>query len=75
MAFNKRNFLIKVLTIQEITMQHQNKGVTKTWIYENIIQKNYFISRVTFFNYLNINARKELRELGVDWETEIKQKQ
>jgi len=73
MAFNKKNFLMKVLVIQQITIDHQAKGVTKEWIYENIIFHNYFISRGTYFNYLTVNARKQLRELGVDWE-ELKTK-
>jgi len=66
-TFNKKNLLLKILNIQEITKKYTDKGVTKIWIYKNIIYPNFFISYVTFFNYLNTNARKELRKFEVDW--------
>jgi len=73
MAYNRKNFLIKVINIQQIQIDYNKKGVTNEFIFDNIIQPRYFISRTTFYNYLTINARKELTELGIDWKEQIKQ--
>ena len=61
MGYNKKNFYLKVLEIQETHKQHSQKGATNVWIYRNLIAPNYFISLKTYYNYLGINARRELR--------------
>jgi hypothetical protein len=72
MAYNRKNLLKKIINIQQITIEYEAKGVKKKWIFENLIQPNYNISYVTYYNYLNTNARKELSEMGEDWKTFIK---
>ncbi len=64
MAYNRKNFLTRVIEIQEIYLCYQAKGHSGTWIYRNLIAANYHITRRTLSNYLAINAKRELRELS-----------
>lgn len=63
-GYNKRNFILKVIKIQEITLEHTSRGVTQAWIYREIIAPNYFISRTTYYKYLAFNAKSELKKLN-----------
>jgi hypothetical protein len=60
MAYSRNNFLNRIIEIQKITMEYKDKGSTQTWIYQNLIYPNYFISMRTFNSYLGTNAKKEL---------------
>lgn len=64
MSYNRKNLLLKILDIQELVMKYQNDGYSQQWIYLNIIYPKYPISRATYYNYLNTNARKEIKELN-----------
>ena len=55
--------LKKVLAVQEIYMEHSGKGYSATSIFRNHIQDNFFISLRTFWRYLGINAKREIRLL------------
>jgi hypothetical protein len=63
MAYNSKNFLKRVLNIQEIALHYSKKGLFFKEIYHLHIQNQYNICKRTFDTYLGINARKELREL------------
>lgn len=63
MAYNRKNFLLKVLAVQEIYQQYKEDGVTAKAIYEKYIKDQYHISKSTFDNYLSINAKLELKHL------------
>lgn len=63
MAYNRRNLLTRISKIQEITLEHTRKGVTQEWVFKNVIYPNYTISRRTYYNWLSVNARGELRRL------------
>lgn len=63
MAYNRKNLLNKIIEIQKITLEHKDKGSSQKWIYENLIAEKYLISRGTYYNYLGINAKRELNEL------------
>lgn len=64
MAYNKRNKLLRIIDIQDIYLDcTRSHGSSAKWVYENKIKPVYHISRSTFFEYLATNARKELREL------------
>jgi len=63
MAFNKANFLEKVLAVQTVYLEYSAKGSTDKWIFENLIEKNFFISKRTFYNYLTIPASRELKQM------------
>lgn len=63
MAYNRRNFLTRIAKVQEITLEHTHKGVNQEWIYANLVYPNYTISRRTYYNWLGVNARQELKKL------------
>ena len=63
MAYNRKNFLTKVLKVQEIALYHNKQGLFFKEIYHLYIEKQFHISKRTFDTYLGINARKELKEL------------
>jgi len=60
MAYNNVNRLNRIIKIQEITIEHTNRGVSQEWVFQNVIKPRYDISRTTYYNYLAINARSEL---------------
>jgi hypothetical protein len=63
MAYNRENFLTKVLKIQDIALHHSNQGLFFKEIYHLYIENQFHICKRTFDSYLGINARKQLREL------------
>ncbi|WP_312339511.1 hypothetical protein [Sphingobacterium sp.] len=68
MAYNKKNQLIIAKKVQDIYLKHSKEGVTTRSIYNEHIYPVFFISIATFYKYLAINARKELKEIGVSEE-------
>lgn len=54
-----------ILEIQQVVLEHKKKGHYQKWVYENLVRDRYFISYSTFNRYLSVNARKELKELGL----------
>jgi hypothetical protein len=64
MAYNRKNLLKKIIAIQEITLEHTNRGVTESWVYENLIKDRFFIHKNTFYRYLTINAKAEMNSGG-----------
>lgn len=63
MAYSRRNYLLKVKEVQCIYLEHQKNGATNEWIYLKVIYPRFLISRSTFYKYLGVNARKELKEM------------
>lgn len=68
MAYNRKNFLTKVLKVQKIALYHNKQGLFFKEIYHLYIEKQFHISKRTFDTYLGINARKELKELKANQE-------
>ncbi len=64
MAYNKKNFYLRVLEIQQLTKEHQKKGASNTYIYENMVKSHYHISKRTFDEYLGIPAERELKKIA-----------
>ncbi|GIJ93517.1 MULTISPECIES: hypothetical protein [Capnocytophaga] len=65
MAYNRRNLLKRVIDIQNITLELKRKDgdmFFKT-IYWTHIYPTYKISYRTYATYLDMNARKQLKEL------------
>lgn len=60
MGYNDKNRLQRIIDIQNITMIHKNKGENQEWIYNNIIEPNYRISRGTYYRYLATPAKLAL---------------
>ena len=67
MAYNRRNYLTKVIEIQNIVLELKGKDgdMRLKNIYWEYIFPKYLISYRTFSNYLSINAKKELKELKI----------
>jgi len=63
MAYNRENFLKKVLKVQEIALLYSKQGLFFKEIYHLHIEYQFHICKRTFDTYLGINARKELKEL------------
>jgi hypothetical protein len=63
MSYNKLNHLKKIIDIQNIYLEHNAKGVSGEFIYKRMINPVYKVSRATFYKYLAINAKKELKEI------------
>jgi hypothetical protein len=66
MAYNKRNNMQRIIDIQNITLENQQRGVTKKWIFENLIEPVYHISERTYSKYLGINAKRLIKALKND---------
>lgn len=63
MAYNRENFLKRVIKIQELALHYKAQGLFLKEIYFLHIQNQYHISKRTFDYYLGLNARKQLKEL------------
>ena len=63
MAYNRKNILKRIIEIQNLTLEQTKRGVTQEWTYCNLIFPTYLISRATYYRYLGINAKKELKEI------------
>jgi len=66
MSYNRRNLLLRIIDVQTIYKKHSKNfdgGCTDKYIYEQIIEPHYHISRATFYEYLKTFAEKQLKEL------------
>lgn len=63
MAYNRKNYLRKVLKVQEIVLLHRKQGLFFNEIFHKYIESQFHISKRTYDSYLGINARKELKDL------------
>ena len=64
MAYNKRNLYQKIVDIQNLYLEHNQKGVTGEFIYSRMVYPVYRISRATFYKYLAINAKRQLHDVS-----------
>jgi hypothetical protein len=64
MAYQRKNYLEKIVEIQTIALKYNKQGLFYKEIYHTYIEKQYHISKRTFDSYLGINAKKELRDLN-----------
>lgn len=64
MAYNRRNILQRIIEVQRITLEHTRRGVTQKWVFENVIQPRFCISKSCYNAYLATNAKAELRTIS-----------
>ncbi len=64
--YNRQNLLSEIVEIQNVVLEHLRRGASHKWIYYNIIAPKHHISRSTYYRYLSINAKKQLKELKTD---------
>jgi hypothetical protein len=65
---SKKNFLLQVLAVQEIYTKHKyvngrDSGLSNRFIFQNYIFPIYAMEERTFYNYLAINAKLELKKI------------
>lgn len=63
MGYNRRNILKRIIEVQNITLEHTKRGVSQKWVYEHVIFPRFFLSPATYYNYLAVNAKAELKKL------------
>lgn len=66
MAYNRKNYLGRVIKVQDITLKHTKKGCTQEWIYKTLIESQFNISKSTYYAYLRCNAKAQLKKLEKD---------
>lgn len=67
-----KHFLLRVIRIQEIDLFFTGKGFAREFIFTNIIYPHFFISRRSYYNFLNLNAKKDLKDnFGLEWKSEM----
>jgi len=64
MAYNKTNKLLQVFIVQEFYKIQTAKGIPNVRIWKTITMI-YPMSIKTFYNYMGINAKKQLKELSI----------
>lgn len=65
MAYNNRNLYLRIKDIQDLFLQYKTEENTTRFVYRKYIYPTYKISIATFYNYMNQNVRKELRQLNL----------
>lgn len=64
MAYNKKNFYVKIVEVQELVLDlYHKKGLTYKEIYWQHVYPKYHISYRTFHSYLGTPAKRELKKL------------
>lgn len=63
MAYNKNNYLLRVKEVNETYNKYALKGYFNEYIYANFIKDRFHISRTTFYNYLTIPYKRQLKQI------------
>lgn len=58
----RRNYLQRVLAVQEAYQAAKRPGIPDAYVYRTAIYPRFFICERTFREYLEINAKRELKE-------------
>jgi hypothetical protein len=66
MAYNRENYLKRVLMVQEIYNEHHSKGVNNEYIFKHYIEPIFLISIATFYNYLAVNAKRDIKKINTN---------
>jgi hypothetical protein len=73
-GYNRYNLMLKVKEVNEIYLINHKKGETADYIFHNLIQPRFYISRTTFYRYLATPYKKELTELEQKFQEEEQRK-
>lgn len=73
MAYSNKNILVRIFLVQEFYKKQSAKGIPNKRIWHTVVNI-YPMSLRTFYNYLAVNAKKELKELNINLDTLIKDK-
>jgi len=73
-GYNNYNLLLRVKEICEIYNVYHKKGETTDYIFRNLIQPRFYISRATFYRYLATPYKNEIAELEAKFKQEEQEK-
>jgi ribosomal protein S25 len=62
LAYNNKNFLERIVEIQNLTIEQTRRGVSQAWVYRNVIAPRYRVSESTYYKYLARNVKRELKD-------------
>lgn len=65
MAYNNNNKFLRVKEVQDTYLLYKTDGNSTRYVYREYIWPRWKISMSTFYNYLAINVKKELRQLNM----------
>lgn len=57
------NRLRKILAIQTEYLKHKQEGISTRYVFNHYIRDKFYITERTFWRYLAINAKRELKLL------------
>lgn len=63
MAYNRKNLLKRIIDVQEVYLHWQSVGLDNRTIWREHLYPTYKICEATMYNYLAINAKKELKDI------------
>lgn len=63
MAYNRENFLRRVIEVQDIVNGYKKKDVPQKVIFEKYIKEQYHISYSCYNEYLGVPAAAQLKKL------------
>ena len=67
-----KNQLLRIARIQEIDLFFTARGFSREFIYNRMIYPTYLISKRSYQDYLNVNAKRILREQhNINWRDEL----
>lgn len=61
----KLNHMNRVQAVQEVYNLHKQEGIPDAFIWRKHIYPKYFISLDTFYRYLQISPKTELKKMGI----------
>jgi hypothetical protein len=73
MAYTKKNKLMRILDVQEYFKKHYHQGMVIEYVYDKHIYPTFKISRTTFYKWLKIDAKNQLKELENENKGALKQ--
>jgi hypothetical protein len=63
MAYNRKNLLRRAIKVQDIYLEHRDSGLSNREIYKRYIKYRWDITEATFYNYLALPAKRDLKRL------------
>lgn len=62
----KKNALLRAWAVQVLYQKHKQEGMPDSFIWRTYIYPVHLIGLDTFYRYLQINVRREMKEAGLD---------
>lgn len=59
-----KTYLLRVLRVQDLYMKYRQEGVPDTYTFRTYIYPTYPMTMQTFYNYMALNAKREIKLLN-----------